>query len=149
MRPAWRKRLPGLTMTALATTVLAIAVASRLVVHEGAPAATPLQAADLLMQDQDDGSIVVTAAPCGRAVDVVPPASNGFLRVLLAGLVRERTREHVTAAAFHITRWSDGRLTIDDAATGRLIELEAFGPANAGAFGRVLDLAVQAGCSAG
>lgn len=149
MSPAWRKRMPSLTIAALATIVLAIAVASRLMVHEGAPMAMLVQSADLLMQDRDNGSIVVTAAPCGRVVDIVAPGSNGFLRVLLAGLVHERARERVATPGFHITRWSDGRLTIDDVATGRLIELEAFGPANAEAFGRLLDLAVQVGCPSG
>ncbi len=149
MSPAWRKRMPGLTIATLATAVLAIAVSSRLVEHDAAPTATALQSANLLMQDRDDGSIVVTAPPCGRVVDIVAPATNGFFRVLLSGLVHERAREHVATPSFHITRWSDGRLTIDDVATGRLIELEAFGADNAGAFGRVLDLAVQAGCASG
>ena len=94
------------------------------------------------MQDREDSSIAVMRASDHTLVDVVPPASNGFLRVLLAGLVRERRREGLGAPSipFHLTRWSDGRLTIDDTATHRLIELQAFGPSNAGAFERLLDL---------
>ena len=70
------------------------------------------------------------------------PATNAFLRVMLAGLVRERRREGEGAPSrpFHLTRWSDGRLTIDDIATHKLIELNAFGPSNSGVFARLLDL---------
>ena len=78
----------------------------------------------------------------GAFVATVPPETNGFLRTLLAGLVRERRREDMggPATPFRITRWADGRLTVDDTATGRLIELEAFGHTNADAFARLLDL---------
>ncbi len=49
------------------------------------------------------------------------------------------------AIPFHLTRWSDGRLTIDDTATGQLIELEAFGHTNEDAFARLLDLSPPLG----
>ncbi len=123
--------------------ILCIAIMVRLSAPGGmSPAATPLRTADLVMQDRDDGSIAVLQADDRHLIDVVPPASNGFLRVMLAGLVRERRREGVGAPSlpFHLTRWSDGRLTIDDTATHKLIELNAFGPAGIAAFARLLDL---------
>lgn len=143
------RRLPGGIPIPLAViglpvaAILCIAIATRLSAADGmSPAATPLRVADLVMQDRDDGSIAVLQADDGHLVEVVPPASNGFLRVLLTGLVRERRREGVGVPSlpFHLTRWSDGRLTIDDIATHKLIELNAFGPDNAGAFARLLDL---------
>jgi putative photosynthetic complex assembly protein len=98
------------------------------------------------MQDHDDGSISVFNATDHTLVDVVPPATNGFLRVVLAGLVRERRREGEGSPgiAFHLARWPDGRLTLDDLATHQLIYLDAFGPTNAGAFGHLLDQSVAA-----
>jgi putative photosynthetic complex assembly protein len=39
---------------------------------------------------------------------------------------------------FRLTHWSDGRLTLEDAATGRRIELESFGPTNMQAFASLL-----------
>ncbi len=33
---------------------------------------------------------------------------------------------------FRLTRWSDGRLSLDDPATDRHVDLEAFGPTNVG-----------------
>lgn len=127
----------------LLLVLIGVAVASRLGPPGGEPTgATPVRTADLLMQDHDDGSITVTQAPTGVFVATVPPSTNGFLRVVLAGLVRERRREDQGSPAipFRLTRWSDGRLTIDDTATGRLIELEAFGPTNEAAFANLLAL---------
>ena len=145
MIPAQRSTLlrPTTIIAVLAAVVVSIGLAARLLVHVGTPpTARPLQTADLTMQDREDGSIAVARAADGAILDVVPPATNGFLRVLLAGLVRERRREGigVPSLPFHLTRWSDGRLTIDDDATHRLIELQAFGPTNAAAFERLLDL---------
>ena len=137
---------PFIIIVALAVAVVAIGAAARLSDHGGdPPQAKPVRSADLIMQDHEDGSIAVLRAGDHTTVDTVPPATNGFLRVVLAGLVRERRRESMGAPAlpFHLTQWSDGRLTIDDDATHRLIELEAFGPTNAAAFERLLDLSSQ------
>ena len=134
---------PGVAITALAAIMALIAGSARLASPGGqAPPATPVRSADLVMQDRIDGAITVTEAGTGRLVETVPPASNGFLRVVLAGLVRERRREDmgVPSLPFRLRRWSDGRLTLDDAATGKLIELEAFGKDNEAAFARLLDL---------
>ncbi len=116
--------------------------------HGGAsPPATAVRTADLLMQDNANGSVTVTQAGTGRLVTVLQPETNAFVRVLLTGLVRERRREGEGSHAipFHLTRWSDGRLTVDDTATGRLIELEAFGHTNEGAFARLLELSPSPG----
>ncbi len=39
---------------------------------------------------------------------------------------------------FRLIAWSDGRLTLDDLATKRHIELEAFGPTNERVFAEFL-----------
>jgi putative photosynthetic complex assembly protein len=134
---------PAVIIVLLAVAVVAIGAASHLIVHGGdPPIARPVRTANLVMQDRADGSIAVLRASDLHVIDVVPPDTNGFLRVVLAGLVRERRREGMGARSrpFHLTRWSDGRLTLDDVATRRLIELEAFGPTNEGAFEHLLDL---------
>ncbi len=137
-----REVLPWVVIAILALAMGAIALRSHFT-HVGAtPDATPVRQADLVMEDHDDGSISVFDAQTHGLVDTVPPKTNGFLRVVLAGMVRERRREDIGSPSrpFHLTRWSDGRLTLDDAATHRLIELNAFGETNEGAFARLLDL---------
>ena len=123
--------------------MVVIALFARSGPHGGvSPPATPVRTADLLMQDEPDGSIIVTKAGSGQIVTTLQPRTNAFVRVLLTGLVRERRREGEGSHTipFHLTRWSDNRLTLDDTATGRLIELEAFGHTNEGAFAQMLDV---------
>ncbi len=130
----------------LAAVMAAIGFAARSGPHGGAPpaAATPVRTADLVMRDQPDGSVVVVTAG-GQPVTTLARDTNPFVRVVLSGLVRERRLEGEGSPSipFHLTRWRDGRLTIDDIATGKLIELEAFGPTNEDAFARLLDLTPQ------
>lgn len=93
----------------------------------------------LRFEDRPDGAVAVRAAAEGRVIAVLEPGTNGFIRSVLRGLVRERKARGIGAApAFHLTRWADGRLSLDDPATGRTIELAAFGPANSGAFARLM-----------
>jgi len=54
-------------------------------------------------------------------------------------LARTRRSEGIGSEdPFHLASWSDGRLTLDDPATGRHLELEAFGSLNTEVFGRLL-----------
>ena len=145
-RPRRREVLPWVVIAILAASVGGIAVLSR-TYHVGTtPNATAVRQADLLMEDHDDGSISVYDASTHALVDTVPPKTNGFLRVVLAGMVRERRQDDMGSPTipFHLTRWSDGRLTLTDAATHQLIELEAFGHTNEEAFARLLDLSASA-----
>lgn len=140
-RPSLRR--PIAVIGCLVAVTAGIAITARYTRPDGEPpAASVARTTDLVMQDHPDGSITVIQAGTGLVVDTLAPATNGFLRALLQGLVRERRREDVGSPAtpFRLTRWSDGRLTIDDIATGRLIELEAFGTTNEAAFARLLDL---------
>ncbi len=60
----------------------------------------------------------------------VVQGQNGFLRGTLRGLARARHSEGLDdRTPFHLAAWPDGRLTLDDPATGRRLDLEAFGPA--------------------
>lgn len=94
---------------------------------------------DLRFDDRADGAVLIYATPDGQLVDTLAPGTNGFVRGVLRGLVRERRADHVgPTPPFRLTRWADGRLSLDDPSTGRHVDLEVFGPTNAGAFAEIL-----------
>ncbi len=89
--------------------------------------------------DQPDGSITIEDAGDAHLIERVAPGSNGFLRGTLRGLGRERKRDGIGPdAVFRLTGRSDGRLLLEDPATGRMIDLGAFGPTNAAVFAHLL-----------
>jgi putative photosynthetic complex assembly protein len=78
-------------------------------------------------------------------ISVIAPGTNGFLRATMRGLARQRLREDEGAdTPFRLTEWADGRLTLEDPATGRRIEMEAFGETNEAVFARLLTASGQA-----
>jgi len=103
------------------------------------PEAAPVESRQLRFEDRPNGSISVTDARLSRIVATVEPGTNGFIRGVLRGLARERKRQGIgIEPAFTLTRWADGRLSLEDPTTGRRINLEAFGPTNADAFKHLL-----------
>jgi putative photosynthetic complex assembly protein len=91
---------------------------------------------DLTFTDRADGAVVVEG---GGAVTVLDPGTNGFVRGVLRGLARDRRARGIGAETpFRLVQRVDGRLALEDPATGRTLDLGAFGPTNAGAFARFL-----------
>jgi putative photosynthetic complex assembly protein len=105
----------------------------------GVPDAQVVASRVLLFEDRDDGAVIVREAEDKRLITVLAPGTNGFVRGVMRGFARERRREDVrTEAPFLLARWSDGRFSIEDAATHERIELVAFGPTNEAAFAHLL-----------
>jgi putative photosynthetic complex assembly protein len=78
------------------------------------------------------------------ASETLAPGTNGFVRGVLRGLMRERKAESIgPTAPFRLTHWANGRLSLDDPSTGRHVDLEVFGPTNAGAFAQILAASQQ------
>lgn len=78
----------------------------------------PVQSRDLLFQDRADGAVVIYEAGDERAVKVLAPGTNGFVRGVMRGLARERRRQAVDSSyPVRLTLWLDGRLSLDDPAT--------------------------------
>ncbi len=99
--------------------------------------ATATATADLRFQDQVDGGVIVTAV--GGRTQVIPPATGGFVRGVVRGMVRDRKSRGIgQEPVFRLTEWSDGRLTLEDTATRRSFNLNAFGPDNRQAFETML-----------
>jgi len=96
---------------------------------------SPVQTLLLRFDDLADGGVAVRNAVDGSQIYKVEPAADGFIRATMRGLARERMRSGFGAAEpFKLTRWSDGTISLQDETSGRRLDLDAFGPSNAGAF---------------
>ena len=79
------------------------------------------------------------AAADPEPIAELAPGTNGFIRGLLRGLSRDRMVHQVGAdVPFTLTRWSDGRYSITDPATGSVLHLAAYGFANVQEFAAFL-----------
>ncbi|HTY93424.1 MAG TPA: photosynthetic complex assembly protein PuhC [Steroidobacteraceae bacterium] len=108
------------------------------------PTAAVVKQRQLKFEDQRDGSIAVYDAEVQRRIALLAPGTNGFLRGVLRGMVRERRSFEIGAQTpFVLTRWADGRLSITDPAIGRQINLEVFGASNFDVFARLLTASVD------
>jgi putative photosynthetic complex assembly protein len=89
--------------------------------------------------DQEDGGIDVVDARENQVFARFAPGEDGFARATLRGLVRDRKKLALgPEMPFRLTLWHDGRLVLDDPATGRHVDLRAFGTTNRNAFARLL-----------
>ncbi len=107
------------------------------VVHEQQAAAVSVR--EFRFEDQPSGGILVRDARTGRVVHAVAPETNGFLRGTMRGLARERYRRGIgSELAFRMIGRADGKLTLEDPATGRTVDLGSFGPTNAAVFAALM-----------
>ena len=92
----------------------------------------------LRFEDRPDGSIAVIDGRSGKQVTSVQ-GEQGFVRGALRALARERRARGMGAEQpFQLIARTDGGLTLFDPATNNRVDLEAFGPTNAGEFAKLL-----------
>jgi putative photosynthetic complex assembly protein len=102
------------------------------------PDASPVLTRSLRFEDRADGSVAILDGKTGAELERVQ-GEAGFLRGALRALARERRlRDLGSEAAFELVGRADGRLTLLDPATGGRIDLDSFGPTNAGSFVHLL-----------
>lgn len=90
-------------------------------------------------RDRSIGGVEVVNAKTGQVLDVFEPGTNGFARSVLRGLVRDRRQHGIDSKdPFELRRFADGRVTLTDPVTGRIIELVSFGKDNLGVFAAYL-----------
>lgn len=100
---------------------------------------TPALTADLRFSDEADGSIRVQNAKTAKVVATIQPGFGGFVRGVMRGLARDRISRHIgEAPPFRLSQARDGRITLEDTATGRVIDLQSFGSGNRDAFVQLL-----------
>jgi len=102
------------------------------------PDAEAVAIRDLRFEDTPAGGVAVIDAATGRVLESFT-GEQGFLRGSLRALARERKAHGLGSdLPFQLIGRKDGRLTLIDNATGARIDLESFGPINAGVFARLL-----------
>ncbi len=110
------------------------------------PPAAPVAERDLRFADRGDGAVVVRDAKDGRVAAVIAPGTGGFVRATMRTLAGARERIGVgQATPFRLIAWSDGRLSLDDPAIGRVLELAAFGATNERDFAVLLSAGREKG----
>ena len=99
----------------------------------------PLAIRDLRFEDRPEGGVAVIEAKDNKTIQVLAPGNDGFVRIVLRGFARERLRQDQDRQIpFRLTRWADGRFSVEDPATGRRVDLGAFGSANAASFAKLM-----------
>lgn len=132
-------RAPLLVGLGLLAFTLAVTDLFGLVGGAGASTAAPVVERALRFEDRADGAIVAREAATGAEVMVFDPGTNGFVRGTLRALARGRRQADLGRdVPFRLAAWRDGRVVLTDTATGREVELNAFGETNKDVFLRLL-----------
>lgn len=138
-------------ISAGALVAFALAAASIVRIANIPPAASPVRLREqahitsvksrtLRFIDRADGAVVITDVRGATAAVIEPGQKTGFIRGVMRGLARERHSHGIGAGPpFTLTLWRDGELSLVDTATGRAIELTAFGTTNRATFAALLD----------
>ncbi len=148
-----RNMLPkGALMLACGLVVVSLAATSAARIAQLPPAAIPaavrtsehariVTTRNLRFTDRADGAVVIEDVTARRLAGTVAPfTESGFVRSVMRGLARDRRMRGLGAdAPFALTLWSNGQLSLTDTATGRALELGAFGPTNRAAFMALLN----------
>ncbi|WBH15584.1 photosynthetic complex assembly protein PuhC [Sphingomonas radiodurans] len=100
----------------------------------------PVATRTLRFFDRADGAVVIQDVGSNTIASVIEPGEEtGFIRGVMRGLARERRMHGVgNQPPFTLTAWRDGQLSLTDTATGRSIEMTAFGSSNRAAFAALL-----------
>lgn len=100
----------------------------------------PATTLDMAFTDDASGAVHIRDARTGEHVLTLAPGADGFIRSVVRGLVRDRRSRGIDQAPpFRLSQWANGDLVLEDTATGKQIDLRAFGATNKEAFARILD----------
>ncbi len=130
--------LPIAVVVGLAVLMLSIASyrATGVAIREPDSAAAVVR--ELRFEDRADGSVIVIDHRTNQKVGAIA-GEAGFARGTLRGFARERRLRGVSAEhPLELVGRIDGRLTLSDPQTGRVVDLESFGANNSGVFAQLL-----------
>lgn len=135
-------RAPLVACAVLVGAVLAVVATYRLSGHtpeRSVAQRPPVLSGEFHFRDRADGGVLVYDAARNSLVEALEPGTNGFLRVTLRTMTRERRTMGIgQEQPFRISSWENGEVELIDTATGRRISLRPFGVANAESFATLL-----------
>lgn len=126
--------LPLYAALGLVAFTIVVVVAARLggVEPSFKPDAQVVQMRDIRFKDLPDGRITAQDATTGATIDEIPAGGNGFIRVAMRALARQRRVHKVgSEPPVRLVALSDGSVMLEDPSTGKRINLRAFGEDNA------------------
>ena len=104
------------------------------------PDSVAISVRELRFEDRLDGAVAVIDHRSNRQIAAIE-GEAGFARGTLRGFARDRRIRGISSDhPLELIGRVDGRLTLQDPQTGRIVDLESFGAANAAVFGRLLNL---------
>ncbi len=136
-----RSLAPHVLFGLMALALLSVAAARWSGVQLGSETPSEVVAsAQLSFEDGAEGAVHVYDLNQRVLLETFEAGEGSFVRGVLRSMTRERRMlDAGNERPFLLARHSDGALTLEDEATGRLMVLNAFGPTNAGVFARLLD----------
>jgi putative photosynthetic complex assembly protein len=97
-------------------------------------AAATLSERLLRFEDRPNGGVAVIDGETGHLLTTMT-GEQGFLRGVVRALARDRNARKIgSEQPFKLISRTDGRLTLLDPISGQRVDLESFGPTNAGVF---------------
>lgn len=132
----------GLLVAMCLFALSGVAIASYASLTGGARAGVPavaeaLRERSLILEGHSAQAVTVRAADGSLLVDL---PHGGFVTVVQNAVATARTRHGVDQSLpVRLVEYANGRLVLEDAATGQSFELYAFGSANKAAFERLFD----------
>lgn len=97
----------------------------------------------LRFEDRAGGGVAVIDGATGQLLTTMT-GEQGFLRGAIRALARDRNARKIGAEQpFKLIARTDGRLTLFDPVSGQRVDLESFGPSNAGVFAPFLTMQPQ------
>lgn len=93
----------------------------------------------LFFTDLAVGGIRIDDGESGKPITTLHKGEDGFMRSVMRGMARGRKAEGLgPELPFELVIWESGLLSLRDPATGRRVELSAFGRDNVQAFSRLI-----------
>lgn len=137
-------RAPLIAAAVLALFAYGIAISAKVfgVGAAAEPVSVPIEERAIRFTTQTDGSMQVVDVNTGlNVVRLTSEGGNGFMFGALRGIAYKRSIAKVAPETpFALTRWQNGKITLDDPATGMHIAVNSFGPTQVASFERLFSV---------